>query len=69
MTTLAPLSFAEAVEPAPLAEARAELIREARHWLCEFERHRRDEDRGRLLQTLDVLALLVSGEPPPPRLE
>jgi hypothetical protein len=56
-----PQGFAVAVEGAPLVEARREQIREAQHWLTEWERHRRDEDRGRLLQSLDTLALLVRG--------
>jgi hypothetical protein len=56
-----PPSFAEAVEFTPLFEARRELVREAQHWLGEWEQHRRDEDRGRLLQALETLALLVRG--------
>lgn len=52
-------SFAEVVD-ARQVEVRAELLREASHWLSEYERHRRDEDRGRLLATLDHLALLVN---------
>ena len=56
-------SFAEMVDPTPLAETRRELLREANHWLREWERHRDGEARGRLLQALDVLALLVSGDP------
>jgi hypothetical protein len=51
-------SFAEIVD-AVGAELRSELVREAQHWLAEWERHRRDEDRGRLLQTLELLALHV----------
>jgi hypothetical protein len=59
MAAVAPAGFAETVEPTELREPRHELVREAQHWLTEWERHRRDEDRGRLLQVLDVLALLV----------
>lgn len=51
------VSFAEAVDP--LLEARRELVREIRSVLERFEQHDRDEDRGRLLQLLDDLALLV----------
>jgi hypothetical protein len=56
------LSFAESVEGAPLLEARRELVREAAFWLGEFERHRRDEDRGRLLEALELLGFLVRAE-------
>lgn len=64
MTIAAPPSFAEVAAGTPLVETRRELVREASHWLGEFERHRRHEDRGRLLQTLETLALLVRAEPP-----
>lgn len=65
MTVAAASSFARAVEPAPLAESRRELVREAQHWLGEWETHRTEEDRGRLLQTLDVLSLLIRAEAGP----
>lgn len=65
MNGVAVRSFAQVVEPAPLAESRRELVREAQHWLGEWEIHRTDEDRGRLLQTLDVLSLLVRAEAGP----
>lgn len=51
------LSFAESVDP--LLEARRELVRELAAVLARFECHDADEDRGRLLQLLDDLALLV----------
>jgi hypothetical protein len=57
-----PPGFAEAVEPTALAELRSELLREANHWLGLWERHRLDEHRGRLLQVLETLALVVNGE-------
>lgn len=53
------LSFALAVEPVELVEARRELVREVQHWLTAWERGRGEQARGRLLQSLDVLALLV----------
>lgn len=56
-----PRSFAEQVEDATVREVRRELFREAQHWLTEWERHRDDLARGRFLQSLDTLALLVSG--------
>ena len=59
--TAAARSFAEVVDP--LSETRLELVREIRHTLARYEQHRRDEDRGRLLQLLDDLALLVRSQP------
>jgi hypothetical protein len=50
-------SFAEAVDP--LVEARTELVREIRRVLVEWHVHAGDEQRGRLLQLLEDLALLV----------
>jgi hypothetical protein len=50
-------SFAEAVDP--LVEARTELAREIRYALAEWHVHGDDELRGRLLQLLETLALLV----------
>jgi hypothetical protein len=50
-------SFAETVDP--LVEARTELVREIRQLLVEWHVHRSDEGRGRLLQLLEDLALLV----------
>lgn len=55
--------FALAVEPVELVEVRRELLREAKHWLGEWERHRDEEARGRLLQSLEMLAMFF----PPPR--
>lgn len=52
-------SFAVAVEPIALVEGRRELLREAQHWLGVWERNRDAEARGRLLQSLEALALLV----------
>lgn len=54
-------SFATATEPVELLESRRELVREVQWWLSEWERSRDPEARGRLLQSLDVLALLVRG--------
>lgn len=51
------VSFAEAVDP--LLEARRELVREIRDVLERYNVHAADEDRGRLLQLLEDLALLV----------
>lgn len=53
-----PRSFAQAVD-GRLVELRLELLREARQWLGEYERSREPELRGRLLVTLEHLALLV----------
>lgn len=52
-------SFALAVEPIELVEGRRDLVREVQHWLGVWERTRDPEARGRLLQSLEVLALLV----------
>lgn len=52
-------SFALAVEPIELVETRRELLREAQLWLTRWEQSRDAEARGRLLQSLDVLAMLV----------
>lgn len=51
-------SSALALEPIELSEGRRELLREAQHWLGVWERRRDDEARGRLLQSLELLALL-----------
>jgi hypothetical protein len=53
-------SFAEAVAPTVLIESRIELLRGAQHYLREWERTRDDVTRGRLLQVLDDLAVLVA---------
>lgn len=53
-----PYSFAAAVDGRAV-ETRRELLREAQYWLTEWEHHRREEHLGRLLQTLDTIALLV----------
>lgn len=52
-------SFALAVEPVELVETRRELVREVQHWLAVWENSRSEEVRGRLVQSLEVLALLV----------
>jgi hypothetical protein len=52
-------SFALAVEPVELVETRRELVREVQHWLGIWENSRSEEVRGRLVQSLEVLALLV----------
>ena len=54
-------SFAVAVEQIELVEGRRELVREVRHWLGVWERTRNEEARGRLVQSLELLALLVRG--------
>jgi hypothetical protein len=55
------MSFAELGDPA--ADARVELLREARQLLVEWERDRHPVTRGMLLATLDALKLLVKVEP------
>lgn len=54
-------SFALAVEPIELVEGRRELVREANHWLGEWERNRSEEARWRLVQVLETLAMVVRG--------
>lgn len=54
-------SFALAVEPIELVEGRRELVREVQHWLGVWESQRSAEARGRLVQCLELLALLVKG--------
>lgn len=56
-------SFALAVEPVELVEGRRELVREVKHWLGVWETQRSEEARGRLVQCLELLALLVKGGP------
>jgi hypothetical protein len=51
-------SFAEAVD-GRLVELRLELLREAQLWLSEYEQSREPVTQGRLLATLEHLALLV----------
>lgn len=53
-------SFALEVEPIELVEGRRELVREVQHWLGVWERSRTEESRGRLVQSLEVLSLLLS---------
>lgn len=52
-------SFALEVEPIELVEGRRELVREVQHWLGVWERSRTEEARGRLVQSLEVLSLLL----------
>ena len=52
-------SFALAVEPVELVETRRELVREVQWWLGVWEQSRTEEARGRLVQSLEVLALLL----------
>ena len=40
-------------------ELRLEQLREAKYWLAEWERSRSPESQGRLLEALELLALLV----------
>ena len=54
-------SFALDVEPAELVELRRELVREVQFWLTEWEQGRADEAKGRLLQSLELLALVIRG--------
>lgn len=58
---LAGESFALAMEPVELVEVRRELVREVQLWLYKWERSRSAEARGRLLQSLDVLGMLIRG--------
>lgn len=62
-TTIGPRSngrsFAAATEPIELREGRTELVREAAYWLTVWTESRDAEARGRLLQSLDALRLLV----------
>jgi hypothetical protein len=55
------VTFPEAVDRR-LVEVRRELVGEVQHWLREYEQLRQPEDRGRLLQALDDLALAVRAE-------
>lgn len=54
-------SFAVDVEPIELVEGRRELVREVQHWLGVWETQRTEEARARLVQCLELLALLVRG--------
>lgn len=47
----------------PIADARMELLREARQLLVEWERDRHPVTRGMLLATLETVKLLVRVEP------
>jgi hypothetical protein len=47
------------VEPVEVSEERWELLREAQWSLREWERHRRDVDRERLVGALSTLAALM----------
>lgn len=49
------------LEPIELVEERRELMREAKHSLEEWERHRAPEVRQRLIDSLEGLARLVRG--------
>jgi hypothetical protein len=61
--SVAVATFAEAVDRVD-GELRRELLREAQHWLGEWERARTEEARGRLLQALEDLALLIRAQAP-----
>lgn len=50
-------SFAEAVDPT-LSELSREMVRELNQLMIEFGRHRRDLERGMILQLLDDMKLL-----------
>jgi hypothetical protein len=52
------LGFAR-VEPVAISEERWELLREAQWSLREWERHRRDVDRERLIGALRTLAAIM----------
>lgn len=52
-------SFATAVEPIELVEGRRELVREVQHWLGVWEKSRDEVVRGRLIQSLEVLASML----------
>lgn len=54
--------FAVLVEPAALREERWEQLREAQWSLREWEKHRRPEDRHRLVAALETLARLMRSE-------
>jgi hypothetical protein len=56
--------FAAAAEDVALREERRELLREAQWSLREWEAHRREEDRGRLLASLEGLARLIRAARP-----
>lgn len=61
---LRPFAGADEEQPCPqalLVEARAELLREAQHHLSGWERSGDPVARGRLLQSLDALRLLIAG--------
>jgi hypothetical protein len=53
------VGFPQAVEPAALSEERWELLREAQWSLRQWERHRRELYRARLVASLEGLARLM----------
>jgi hypothetical protein len=54
-------SFALAVQPIELVEARHELLREAELWLRVWERTGDERAAGRLLQALETIPRLLPG--------
>jgi hypothetical protein len=56
--------FASAAEGVALREERRELLREAQWSLRQWELHRRELDRGRLLAALEGLARMIRAEGP-----
>jgi hypothetical protein len=56
--------FASAAEGVALREERRELLREAQWSLRQWELHRRELDRGRLLAALEGLARMIRAEAP-----
>lgn len=56
--------FAAAAEGVALREERRELLREAQWSLRQWELHRRELDRGRLLAALEGLARMIRAEGP-----
>jgi hypothetical protein len=56
--------FAAAAEGVALREERRELLREAQWSLRQWELHRRELDRGRLLAALEGLARMIRAEAP-----
>jgi hypothetical protein len=53
------LGFPQAVESVEAREERWDLLREAQWSLRQWELHRRDVDRARLVASLDLLSALV----------
>jgi hypothetical protein len=55
--------FAEAVEPAELRELVDELFRRARWSQLSYRRTLDVEQRGRMLEALEIIALVTGGAP------